>query len=174
MTELRRTEICLGNIEQYTGAWWKFSHTGRLQPFMKGFRCLTRDVRFYQTGNSTCLPQPPKLVSLSSLTPCSQLYLPPSALCLISFLPQGFMHLLVLAWRIPGTEEPGGLPSMGSHRVGHDWSNLEAAAAAAAAAVPVWNPLLLDCHTTGSFSHSDHHSLQFTFRNKPDLTIHHD
>ena len=25
-----------------------------------------------------------------------------------------------LAWRIPGTEEPGGLPSMGSHRVGHD------------------------------------------------------
>ena len=26
----------------------------------------------------------------------------------------------VLAWRIPGTREPGGLPSMGSHRVGHD------------------------------------------------------
>ena len=26
----------------------------------------------------------------------------------------------VLAWRIPGTGEPGGLPSMGSHRVGHD------------------------------------------------------
>ena len=36
----------------------------------------------------------------------------------------------VLAWRIPGTEEPGGLPSMGSHRVGHDWSDLAAAAAA--------------------------------------------
>ena len=29
-------------------------------------------------------------------------------------------HASVLAWRIPGTEEPGGLPSMGSHRVGHD------------------------------------------------------
>ena len=29
-------------------------------------------------------------------------------------------HSIVLAWRIPGTEEPGGLPSMGSHRVGHD------------------------------------------------------
>ena len=29
-------------------------------------------------------------------------------------------HSGVLAWRIPGTEEPGGLPSMGSHRVGHD------------------------------------------------------
>ena len=29
-------------------------------------------------------------------------------------------HSSVLAWRIPGTREPGGLPSMGSHRVGHD------------------------------------------------------
>ena len=37
-------------------------------------------------------------------------------------------HLSVLAWRIPGTGEPGGLPSMGSHRVGHDWSDLAAAA----------------------------------------------
>ena len=33
-------------------------------------------------------------------------------------------HSSVLAWRIPGTEEPGGLPSMQSHRVGHDWSDL--------------------------------------------------
>ena len=37
-------------------------------------------------------------------------------------------HSSVLAWRIPGTGEPGGLPSMGLHRVGHDWSNLAAAA----------------------------------------------
>ena len=37
-------------------------------------------------------------------------------------------HSGVLAWRIPGTVEPGGLPSLGSHRVGHDWSNLAAAA----------------------------------------------
>ena len=37
-------------------------------------------------------------------------------------------HSSVLAWRIPGTEEPGGLPSMGSHRVGHDCSDLAAAA----------------------------------------------
>ena len=39
-------------------------------------------------------------------------------------------HSSVLAWRIPGTGEPGGLPSMGSHRVGHDWSDLAAAVAA--------------------------------------------
>ena len=40
-------------------------------------------------------------------------------------------HSSVLAWRIPGTGEPGGLPSMGSHRVGHYWSDLAAATAAA-------------------------------------------
>ena len=38
-------------------------------------------------------------------------------------------HSSILAWRIPRTEEPGGLPSMGSHRVGHDWSDLAAAEA---------------------------------------------
>ena len=38
-------------------------------------------------------------------------------------------HSSVLAWRIPRTAEPGGLLSMGSHRVGHDWSDLAAAAA---------------------------------------------
>ena len=42
-------------------------------------------------------------------------------------------HSSVLAWRIPGTGEPGGLPSMGSHRVGHDRSDLAAVAAAAVA-----------------------------------------
>ena len=35
-------------------------------------------------------------------------------------------HFSVLAWRIPGTGEPGGLPSMGSHRVRYDWSDLAA------------------------------------------------
>ena len=43
-------------------------------------------------------------------------------------------HSNVLAWRIPGMGEPGGLPSMGSHRVGHNWSN-----SAAAAAVMIYN-----------------------------------
>ena len=35
-------------------------------------------------------------------------------------------HSSVLAWRIPGMGEPGGLPSVGSHRVGHDYSDLAA------------------------------------------------
>ena len=33
-------------------------------------------------------------------------------------------HSSILAWRIPGTEEPGRLQSIGSHKVGHDWSDL--------------------------------------------------
>ena len=53
-------------------------------------------------------------------------------------------HSSVLAWRIPGTGEPGGLPSMGSHRVGHDWRDSAAAAAAAASilrsALVYWMP----------------------------------
>ena len=45
-------------------------------------------------------------------------------------------HSSVLAWRIPGTGDPGGLPSMGLLRVRHDRSDLAAAAAAAATAGP--------------------------------------
>ena len=52
-------------------------------------------------------------------------------------------HSSVLAWRIPGTGEPGGLLSLGSHRVGHDWSDLAAAAAAAGVyGVPIVDPAL--------------------------------
>ena len=47
-------------------------------------------------------------------------------------------HSSVLAWRIPGMGEPAGLPSMGSHRVGHDWSDLAAAAAATQSTILTW------------------------------------
>ena len=69
-------------------------------------------------------------------------------------------HSSVLAWRIPGTEEPGGLPSMGSHRVRHDWSNLAAAAAAyrtwvhaqsLQSCLTLCNPM--DCSPPGSSIH---------------------
>ena len=49
-------------------------------------------------------------------------------------------HSSVLAWRVPGTGELGGLLSMGSDRVGHDWSDL----AAAAAACHLWRNVYLD------------------------------
>ena len=48
-------------------------------------------------------------------------------------------HSRILAWRIPGTQEPGGLPSVGSHRDGHDWSDLAAAAAAHASKMMLKN-----------------------------------
>ena len=53
-------------------------------------------------------------------------------------------HSSILAWRIPGMEGPGGLPSMGLHRVGHHWRDLAAAAAtnkgASHVAIGVKNP----------------------------------
>ena len=51
-------------------------------------------------------------------------------------------HSSVLAWRIPGTGEPGGLPSVGSHRVGHDWSDLAAAATIWIALKGKWTSLV--------------------------------
>ena len=51
-------------------------------------------------------------------------------LIVFAYLQEMAAHSSVLAWRIPGTGEPGRRLSMGSHRVGHDWSNLAAAAAA--------------------------------------------
>ena len=53
-------------------------------------------------------------------------------------------HSSTLAWRIPGTGESGGLPSMGSHRVGRDWSDLAAAAAAAVKFIEPANFLFLE------------------------------
>ena len=58
-------------------------------------------------------------------------------------------HSSVLAWRIPGTGEPVGLPSMGLHRVGHDWSDLAAAAEAEAAAEYIIRNARLDVAQSG-------------------------
>ena len=56
-------------------------------------------------------------------------------------------HSSILAWRIPVIGEPGGLPSMGSHRVGHDCSDLEAAAALIILyMVMIWNQRCCDTY----------------------------
>ena len=52
-------------------------------------------------------------------------------------------HSNVLAWRIPGTGEPGGLPSMGLHRVGHDWRDLAVAHLSMQSTQDSFPPLLL-------------------------------
>ena len=76
-------------------------------------------------------------------------------------------HSSVLAWRISGTAEPGGLPSMGSHRVGHNWSDF-AAAAAAAAGLTLFFPLLpKPLQRTGYCSHGAKSAWQGdTFKNQ--------
>ena len=56
--------------------------------------------------------------------------------CHFPVLEEMATHSSVHAWRIPGIGEPGGLPSMGSHRVRQDWSNLAAAAADITSAQP--------------------------------------
>ena len=52
-------------------------------------------------------------------------------------------HSSVLAWRIPWMEKPGRLQSMGSHRVGHNWSDLAAAAASAYLRLLIFLPAIL-------------------------------
>ena len=68
-------------------------------------------------------------------------------------------HSSVLAWRIPGMGEPGGLPSLGSHRVGHDWSDL-------AAAGLLWygNPLSHNSHHTKSHYRTSIYNLYTQFQ----------
>ena len=64
-------------------------------------------------------------------------------------------HSSVLAWRIPGTGETGGLLSMGSHRVGHDWSDLAAAAAASLVAQMIKNLPAMQETQVGSLGWED-------------------
>ena len=69
-------------------------------------------------------------------------------------------HSSVLAWRIPGTGEPGGLPSMGSHRVGHDWSDLAAVT------------LYVSCsHQLPCFNESHIKFCQFRMSNRADMYV---
>ena len=64
-------------------------------------------------------------------------------------------HSSVLAWRIPGTVEPGRLPFMESHRVGHNRSDL--AAAAAAEKHGLQGNLRLEVHTVKAMGFSSSH-----------------
>ena len=81
-------------------------------------------------------------------------------------------HSSVLAWRIPGTGEPGGLRSMGSCRVGHNWSDL---AVAAAAPLPYLLCLLLEMLLSPLFAWLLYSSIELSSENtsskKLSLTI---
>ena len=65
-------------------------------------------------------------------------------------------HSSILAWRIPGTEEPRGLPSTGSHRVGYNWATKHSTAVDAKSlqsSLTLCDPM--DCNTPGSFVPGD-------------------
>ena len=74
-------------------------------------------------------------------------------------------HSSVLAWRSPGTGEPGGLPSTGSRRVGHDRSDL----AAAAAAREEQHPVSEDC--TQSWNLSFRYSIGLAENNDGEIVM---
>ena len=107
--------------------------------FFPFLQCLFLIIQFcvsnsYLYWNPPMIPWWPNLVDttqpaffdfLSSIETCDHLKL------LLNFNGTRYVlekematHSSVLAWRIPGMGEPGGLPSMGSHRVGHNWSDL--------------------------------------------------
>ena len=81
-------------------------------------------LRFRHSGS----PQRRKVVWACVLCP-SQVWEAQVMRCLVSAVAVTY-HLSRPCWRIPGRGEPGGLQSMGSHRVGHDWSDLAAVPAA--------------------------------------------
>ena len=73
-----------------------------LGPLRKRKFCLQTAVRLETVTSAKCPTCPPAIHQMAT-------------------------HSSALAWRIQGTGEPGGLPSVGSRRVGHDWSNLAGA-----------------------------------------------
>ena len=73
-------------------------------------------------------------------------------------------HSSVLAWRIPGTGEPGGLSSMGSHRVRHDWSDLAAAVAVEWSNKP-WCMCLMEYYSVCTFHISVYHMVVICWKN---------
>ena len=73
------------------------------------------------------------------------------------------LHLFILAWRIPGTEEPGGLPSLGLHRVGHDWKDSNFILSRVIS--PLFSSSILGTYWPGEFIFQCHIFL-------PSLTVH--
>ena len=121
----------LGNI-----AFWLFWNNYFLQNLVstkfgsRKFISTNRTDYILSSLLDTRMEEPGRLQSMGSLS-CTRLSDFTFTFHFYSLEKEMATHSGVLAWRTPGTGEPGGLPSLGSHRIGHDWSNLAAAAAAA-------------------------------------------
>ena len=108
-----------------------FTDTGQILGYLwavtlQSWMVVKGNVFWIYTASSTTLG-----AAAVTVSPCSGARLSPFApsFCHLMGLEKAVAtHCSVLAWRIPGTGEPGGLPSVGSHRVGHNWSDLAAAA----------------------------------------------
>ena len=76
-----------------------------------------KHCRFYMLGTGFCI----FFITVGILT-CTYIgiHFVLLRLALLGWVQEMATHSSVLAWRIPGTGKPGGLPSMGSHRIGHD------------------------------------------------------
>ena len=93
--------------------------------------CLTVDTIFSVKGKTVNILALQGITSLFQLLSyASQSRTRLTQLSMYALEKEMATHSSILAWRIPGTEEPGGLPSVELHRVRHNWSNLAAAAAA--------------------------------------------
>ena len=84
-------------------------------------------------------------------------------------------HASILAWRTPGTEEPDGLPSLGSHRVRHDWHDLVVAAAARTIESTIrWGTYIYTVEYSVQFSRSvTSESLHHMNHSTPGFPVHH-
>ena len=89
---------------------------------------ITLDI--WRSCKAICKVREHSTESPSLLIPFASSELPKTILSFYIHLEKEMAtHSSILAWRIPGMAEPGGLPSVGSHRVGHDWSDLALALA---------------------------------------------
>ena len=140
----------------FTGSWWwswvlrrdEYSHfIGEEKEKLNNFEyLLSFNIHYIQEGNGTplqysCLENPMDGGAWKAAV-CGvaegQTWLSdfPFTFHFHALEKEMAIHSIVLALRIPGTGEPGGLPSVGLHRVGHDWSDLAAAAAVKAMVFP--------------------------------------
>ena len=161
--------IAIPQIQEYLSQIWNFelinySSTSKYIKFLKFLKCSVKnffnvDIYIYISSSSkshqrrqwhpTPVLLPGKSHGQRSLVGCGP-WVAESQTRLSDFTFTFHFHALekemathssVLAWRIPGTGEAGGLPSMGSQRVGHDWSDLAAAAVRATVTIlsgPLW------------------------------------